>query len=242
MFSASAPVCNLLKISQNLAIRNVQKCSFHSSRALQVVHRANHYAVLGVPISATQKEIKSAFYKSSMKWHPDRNHGSNEAHQKFLKISEAYSILSDENKRRAYDRSQQIRTGSYTGRTSAPHRYHNTAFSSSGEYSSSRPAPDTKTEGYRSPSSAYTGHSRYGRQRSNFEEWERQHYHNMKERADSIGRYAKDNAHKARYSNTQVTMYQFWELVAAATVVFGVAWAGSGFVKVSGEREGVARK
>ncbi|ORX70537.1 heat shock protein DnaJ, partial [Linderina pennispora] len=62
-----------------------------------------HYTVLGVPTSATQKEIKSAFYKQSMQWHPDRNQGSDEAHKKFLKINEAYSVLGTEQSRTAYD-------------------------------------------------------------------------------------------------------------------------------------------
>ncbi|KAJ2396205.1 hypothetical protein GGI05_001232, partial [Coemansia sp. RSA 2603] len=216
--------------------------AFHTSTLCQVVHRANHYAVLGVSPSATQKEIKAAFYKGSMKWHPDRNQGANEAHQKFLKISEAYSVLGNEQKRQAYDRSQRTSMGSYTQRTSAPHRYHSTAFSSSGEYSSTRPEPDAKAEGYRRPSGTYTRNSRRGSGvKSNFQEWERQHYRQMKEKADTIGHHARNNAERSRYSNTQVAMYQFWEFVAAATFVFGVAWAGSSLVQVSGERESVAR-
>ncbi|PIA15472.1 heat shock protein DnaJ, partial [Coemansia reversa NRRL 1564] len=67
--------------------------------------RANHYTILGVTPTATLSEVKSAFYKSSMKWHPDRNEGSEEAHKRFLKISEAYSVLSNEQRRGAYDRS-----------------------------------------------------------------------------------------------------------------------------------------
>ncbi|KAJ2448906.1 hypothetical protein EV183_005195, partial [Coemansia sp. RSA 2336] len=105
---------------------------------LPVAHRANHYAVLGVSASATAGEIKSAFYQCSMKWHPDRNQGSEEAHKRFLKISEAYSILSDEQKRRAYDRTLQIRTGSSFAGSRASRHQHSSAFSSSGEYSAAR--------------------------------------------------------------------------------------------------------
>ena len=64
----------------------------------------DYYEVLGVQRSCDEAELKSAFRKLAMKHHPDRNGGSAEATARFKEINEAYSILSDANKRAAYDR------------------------------------------------------------------------------------------------------------------------------------------
>jgi len=61
------------------------------------------YKILGVPRSAKEREIKKAFKKLSMKWHPDKNPDNEEAHKKYLDISSAYDALSDADKRRKYD-------------------------------------------------------------------------------------------------------------------------------------------
>jgi DnaJ family protein A protein 2 len=60
------------------------------------------YDRLGVSSNASDKELKKAYHKLSMKWHPDKNK-SNDAKEKFQEISEAYSILSDKEKRNIYD-------------------------------------------------------------------------------------------------------------------------------------------
>ncbi len=63
------------------------------------------YAILGVSRSASPDEIKKAYRKLSMKWHPDRNPENKEAaEKKFKEISKAYEILSDEQKKATYDR------------------------------------------------------------------------------------------------------------------------------------------
>lgn len=62
-----------------------------------------HYKTLGVSRDATGKEIKKAFRKLSLKYHPDKNKGDEEARKKFVEITEAYEILSDEEKRQLYD-------------------------------------------------------------------------------------------------------------------------------------------
>ena len=62
------------------------------------------YNQLNISSDATDKDIKKAYHKLSMKWHPDKNiENKEEATEKFQKISEAYSILSDEKKRKMYD-------------------------------------------------------------------------------------------------------------------------------------------
>lgn len=61
------------------------------------------YEVLGISRTATQNEIKSAYRKLAVKYHPDKNPGNKEAEEKFKKISAAYEVLSDETKRRQYD-------------------------------------------------------------------------------------------------------------------------------------------
>lgn len=67
------------------------------------------YALLNVPRDASQTDIKSAYYKLSMLYHPDKNDGDEEAAAKFRDISSAYEILSDEEQRRDYDRSKKFR-------------------------------------------------------------------------------------------------------------------------------------
>lgn len=62
-----------------------------------------YYDLLGVSPSASQDEIKKAFRKMAMQYHPDRNPGDKEAEQKFKKINEAYEVLKDDQKRAAYD-------------------------------------------------------------------------------------------------------------------------------------------
>lgn len=62
------------------------------------------YQVLGVSRDASQNDIKKAYRKLALKYHPDKNQGDKEAESKFKEISAAYEVLSDENKRSKYDR------------------------------------------------------------------------------------------------------------------------------------------
>jgi molecular chaperone DnaJ len=63
-----------------------------------------YYEILGVDRSVGDSELKSAFRRMAMKWHPDRNPGDKESEVRFKEINEAYDILKDEQKRAAYDR------------------------------------------------------------------------------------------------------------------------------------------
>lgn len=65
---------------------------------------ADFYAVLEVPRTASDEDIKKSYRKLAMQYHPDRNNGSKEAEERFKEISEAYDVLRDPQKRAAYDR------------------------------------------------------------------------------------------------------------------------------------------
>ncbi|POY75277.1 hypothetical protein BMF94_1647 [Rhodotorula taiwanensis] len=62
------------------------------------------YRLLGVVAAASDAELKKAYRKQSLRWHPDKNVGNPEAQAKFQEISEAYTILSDSNSRAVYDK------------------------------------------------------------------------------------------------------------------------------------------
>jgi len=68
------------------------------------VAKRDYYEVLGVERQATEQQIKSAYRKLALKYHPDRNPGDKKAEEAFKEAAEAYAILADRDKRAAYDR------------------------------------------------------------------------------------------------------------------------------------------
>ena len=66
--------------------------------------KRDYYEILGVAKNATEDEIKKSYRKLAMKYHPDRNPDDKNAEERFKEAKEAYEMLSDAQKRAAYDR------------------------------------------------------------------------------------------------------------------------------------------
>jgi molecular chaperone DnaJ len=79
------------------------------------VSKADYYEVLGVSRQVSETELKTAYRKLAMKYHPDRNPGDAVAEERFKEASEAYQVLSDADKRAAYDRYGHAATGAGFG-------------------------------------------------------------------------------------------------------------------------------
>ena len=63
----------------------------------------DYYKILGVERSASAEEIKAAYKKMAIRYHPDRNPGDKEAEEKFKQAAEAYDVLRDPDRRSRYD-------------------------------------------------------------------------------------------------------------------------------------------
>ncbi|KAK8630826.1 hypothetical protein V6N13_079598 [Hibiscus sabdariffa] len=74
------------------------------SYAIFVFAGKSYYDILQVPKGASDEQIKRAYRKLALKYHPDKNPGNEEASKKFTDISNAYEVLSDSEKRGIYDR------------------------------------------------------------------------------------------------------------------------------------------
>lgn len=68
-----------------------------------MANKRDYYEILGVAKTASAEELKKAFRKQAMQYHPDRNPGDKEAEHKFKEVNEAYDVLRDDQKRAAYD-------------------------------------------------------------------------------------------------------------------------------------------
>jgi curved DNA-binding protein CbpA len=68
----------------------------------------DYYATLGLAPAASEDDIRKAYRRLALQWHPDRNSGAPRAAERFKEISEAYAVLIDPGKRRDYDRARQV--------------------------------------------------------------------------------------------------------------------------------------
>ena len=77
--------------------------------------KRDYYDILEVSKSASADEIKKAYRKMAIKFHPDKNPGDKEAEEKFKEAAEAYEVLSDDNKKARYDQYGHAGVGGATG-------------------------------------------------------------------------------------------------------------------------------
>ena len=85
---------------------------------------ADHYQTLGISEQAAQAEIKAAFKKLAVQFHPDKHGGHPEMEERFKEINEAYQVLSNPYEKARYDLARQFGSTSYTSYTPPPPQYH----------------------------------------------------------------------------------------------------------------------
>lgn len=164
MFPLSKNLC-LGKRSGQLVFNNCEKY-FSTSKLNLARENDNHYSNLEISQDATQNQIKSAYYKLSKLYHPDRNKGSEKDAEKFRQISAAYEILGNIRTRKLYDRGLANVESVYEAPSSSEPRDVNA------DNLNFENARFHRSRMSKEPSKIYTGRT----ETYNFDEWTKAHY------------------------------------------------------------------
>lgn len=179
----------------------------HSNNTNSSLHttKTAYYDVLRVSPNATQAQIKTAYYRQSFRYHPDRNAGSDEAVRRFSEISEAYTVLGSVSLRRKYDRSVlSLADVQSAGRPSRKDTAH-------------PPSPDQRLRRSRSVPGAG------GKCMFDFDAFYRAHYGEQLEREQTLRRW------RDRREQAQEEIYRKWKLEKRTEMAVG-ALLGLGIV------------
>ena len=171
------------------------------------------YAIIGVSPHATQVQIKKAYYRLSMKYHPDRNKGSVDAHKKFTELTEAYSILGQYELRRKYDKGMLHQYRQHPSHTHSDHYTH--VHHSGGSSHSSR-------------GGASTVHGK--KSRFDFDEFYRAHYGEALRREQESRRKRAAAKERAKHYSISDSWHQVLIMGVSVSVLL-VGWYGSGWRK-----------
>uniref|UniRef100_A0A0A9YJ90 Chaperone protein DnaJ n=1 Tax=Lygus hesperus TaxID=30085 RepID=A0A0A9YJ90_LYGHE len=171
-----------------MSFRITYRCYFLSSAC-----RSNHYETLGVSPKATHAEIKSAYYKLSMRFHPDRQDGNRE---QFEKINNAYKVLGDHANRGLYDR------GAFQDSPSPPVRNY---YARSSPQMRRPDVPSGKTPIY------------------DFDMWSRLHYGKTMERRSTAKAKYKERMDEGSFSKSQAKKENVTMSVFTAIMLTGLA-------------------
>lgn len=99
----------MIKKDKNLSVATAFNSGYQYCKSLSVIISCSpmardYYEILGVPRNSSGDEVKKAFRKLALKYHPDRNKDDPKAEEKFKEVNEAYAVISDPEKRKQYDR------------------------------------------------------------------------------------------------------------------------------------------
>lgn len=199
--------CTLtLRVPEQLLMFLIRAYSFNRPASLHTSKTA-YYDTLRVSPSATQAQIKTAYYRQSFRYHPDRNPGSDEAARRFSEISEAYTVLGSVSLRRKYDRGvlslAEVQSAGRPSRKDAGHHH---------------PSSDQRQQQRSSRSATGTG----AKPMFDFDAFYRAHYGEQLEREQSLRRW------RERRKQTQQQDLRKWkvgkgtEMAVGALLVLGV--------------------
>ena len=156
------------------------------------------YGVMGITPNATQQQIKEAYYKRSMEYHPDKNKNSKEAHTKFTELTEAYSVLGSHDLRKRYDK------GLYHGH---PHKH--------------APAHTASQEAHPHDTTVRAGQ----KAKFDFDEFYQAHYGEALKREREARRSAAEARERAKVYTISQNIQQVL-IVSVVLSVLAVGWYG----------------
>lgn len=193
----------------------------HKGISTTSVLLVDYYGALGIPAKSTQSEIKAAYYKLSMVYHPDKNQGSESAAKKFREITQAYEVLSNYRLRRLYDKG--------IIHTAGP-QYAKQAPSDKPDFEEAE-EDDPQTKFYKSRfTKSKVANSQGQNPIYDFDEWARAHYgKSMNRKRDAQERF---NRKQAQREDNRITFQKeivIYSLVIGTILVFIVTHMESNY-------------